>query len=102
MAANGTPLVVVPPTEIDYGSADGLVASLTEAFSCGAEAVAVDYSGVTFCDSTGLRVLINAAKHARAAGVDFTIQRPTRHLLRMLDMLGAADLLGLPPPAPTR
>lgn len=102
MPARGAPLVIVPPTEIDYGSADGLVAALTEAFSSGAGAVAVDFSAVTFCDSTGLRVLINAAKHARAAGVDFTVQHPTRRLLLLADLLGAADLLRLPPPAPGR
>lgn len=94
--------VVVPPAEIDYGSADGLVADLTEAFSSGADAVAVDFSAVTFCDSTGLRVLIYAAKHARAAGVGFVIQQPTQRLLLLADLLGAADLLRLPPPAPRR
>lgn len=95
-------VVVVPPVEIDYGSADRLATEIIEAFSSEPRAVAVDFSSVTFCDSTGLRVLINAARHARAGGVDFTIHHPTRQLLRMVDLLGAADLLNLPPPAPRR
>ena len=91
--------VVVPPVEIDYGTADDFALEISQAFASGATTVAIDFSAVTFCDSIGLRVLVHAAKRARASGATFVILAPTRPLLRLADILQASDLLGLPPPA---
>lgn len=93
-------VVVVPPSEIDVGTAPALAARIADALKGGA-AVAVDFDGVQFCDSSGLRVLVQAAKHSRALGRGFTVHNPTVRLQRLADILGATDLLGLPP-APRR
>jgi anti-anti-sigma regulatory factor len=53
---------------------------------------------VTFCDSTALRVLINARRYARALDVDLRIVNPPRGLLRIAALLQASELLGLPAP----
>ena len=89
-------MVVVPPVEIDYGTADDLARDIANAFDTGASTVAVDFAGVTFCDSMGLRVLVHAAKRARAVDGSFVIVNPTRPLLRLADILQASEVLGLP------
>ena len=94
----GAAVRVVPPVEIDVGSADGLAAAIADAYAAGARSVQLDFAQVLFCDSSGLRVLVNAAKLARALGREFVIVNPTRRLLRLADIVGASDLLQLPPP----
>jgi anti-sigma B factor antagonist len=95
-------VVVVPPVEIDLATAATLGDDIADAFATGADLVEVDFTGVTFCDSTGLQVLINGAKHARALNRGFFIKHPTERLLRLAGVLGASDLLHLPPPPPGR
>jgi anti-sigma B factor antagonist len=85
--------VVVPPVEIDLASADRLADGIAAAFAAGAGPVHVDFSGVTFCDSTGLRVLVAAAERAREAGRHFGVLHPTRQSTIMAAVLGAAELL---------
>lgn len=89
-------VVVVPPVEIDVCTAPLLAAQLRDALDRGA-AVTVDFGGVRFCDSSGLRVLVQAAKQSRALGRTFVVHSPTLRLRRLADVLGATDLLGLPP-----
>ena len=101
-ATSDAPVVVVPPVEIDMGTATPFANELADAIATGAARVEVDFSAVTFCDSTGLRVLVAAVKLARAAGCALVIEQPTERLLRLADLLGASDVLGLPPPRPRR
>lgn len=101
-ASSDARVVVVPPVEIDVGTSSGFANDLADAIGTGAATVEVDFDAVTFCDSTGLRVLIGAAKLARAAECRFAIRRPTERLLRLADLLGASDVLALPPPPPRR
>ena len=94
----GGSVLVVPPVEIDIATAGRLAQEIADAFADGAGDVHVDFARVTFCDSTGLRVLVDSAKHARALGRRFTIVDPTRRLLRLAEIIGASEMLGLPPP----
>jgi anti-sigma B factor antagonist len=91
------PAVVVAPSELDIASAPAFARDIAAAFDAGAEAVVADFSGTTFCDSSALKVLVNAAKHADAHGLRFEICGPSRMLCRMAAVLGASALLGLPP-----
>lgn len=91
-------VTVVPPAEIDLASADQFAAGIAGGFAAGDGPVHVDFSGVTFCDSTGLRILVAAAKQARKAGRQFLVLNPTRHLLIMAEVLGASELLLIPAP----
>lgn len=95
-------IVVVPPVEIDIGTSTDFANDLADAIGAGAATVEVDFSAVTFCDSTGLRVLIHGAKLARVAGCTLVIKQPTDRLLRLADLLGASAVLALPPPPPRR
>ena len=84
---NGTPGEIVVSGEIDLSVAplfqEALVAEAT-----GNGAVRVDVAGVTFIDSTGLHALVNA----RAAVKQLVIQRPTKAVLRLLEITGTTEL----------
>lgn len=88
--------VVVAPVELDYASAPQFRRDLDAAFATGAQLVVAEFGSTTFCDSSGLKVLVHAAKHARAHEQRLEIRHPSRMLLRMARIVGAASLLGLP------
>lgn len=99
--ADGSGRVVVrPPREIDVATADAFSRDLSRAFATDPERVAVDFAGTTFCDSTALRVLVNAARQAHTSGCRLELLHPPRQLLLMAEILGASRLLGLPAPPP--
>ena len=94
----GPPVDVRPPVELDLGSAGRFAYELSQAFATGAGVVTVDFGDVLFCDSSGLRVLVQAAKLAAARGSVLAIRNPTRQLLLIASIVGASDLLDLPQP----
>jgi anti-sigma B factor antagonist len=57
--------------------------------------VAVDVSGVSFMDSSGLRVLIEAATRARKGGGDLVIAHSTPGIARLVEISGLAGQLRL-------
>lgn len=67
----GRVVVLAPAGRIDMGTADQLrerlIPMVTAAAKAG-EAVVLDFSGVDYISSAGLRVLMLAAKEARASG----------------------------------
>ncbi len=90
-------LVVRAPQEIDLATAPGLAVQLADSLAARGDVV-LDCSEVTFCDSTALKVLIGAKRHARALDVDLRIVNPPKGLLLIATILGACELLGLPAP----
>ena len=91
----GDATVVRAPAEIDIATADAFSRALSDAFATQADEIVVDLSCTTFCDSTALRLLVNAAKQADAAGCRLVLAHPPRQLLLMADVLGVGPLLGL-------
>ena len=59
-----TALVTVRETALDSSTKDGLDAVLREAWEAGAVRIVVNLSAVTFCDSSGLAVLVRAHRRA--------------------------------------
>jgi anti-sigma B factor antagonist len=55
----------------------------------------VDVGGVSFMDSSGLRVLIEAAARAREGGGDLSIAHPTSGITRLVEISGLASQLRL-------
>ena len=98
-AAHVAPPVVRAPKEVDIATADAFSRELSDALATGAARIAVDFAETTFCDSTALRLLVNAAKQAEGAGRRLVVVHPTRQLLLMADLLGASRLLGLAAPS---
>lgn len=83
---------------VDLDSAGDLGKAISNAYMADASKVTVDFAEVLFCDSSGLRVLVNAAKIARRREALFEVCNPTRQLLQIASIVGASDLLDLPPP----
>jgi anti-sigma B factor antagonist len=61
-------------------------------------AVRVDLAEVPFLDSSGIEVLVVAHRLAESAGVDCTIERPSRAVFEHLRLIGLADLFGITAP----
>jgi anti-sigma B factor antagonist len=77
--------------EIDPGTAGELSdAALTAMQEIGPSLV-LDLSGVTFMDSTGLKVLLAVHQRARLAGGRLVLAAPTRSVLRVVDITGLDD-----------
>ena len=76
--------------EIDAHTAPALAAAMTELPN---GLVTVDVAGVSFMDSSGLRVLIEAATRARDGGGDLIICNPTPGIARLIEISGLAGQL---------
>lgn len=55
----------------------------------------VDATALTFCDSVGLGVLIDAFKAMHACGGGLRLAAPDRHVRATLRMTGLIDILGV-------
>ncbi|MDH6553965.1 anti-anti-sigma factor [Streptomyces sp. SAI-117] len=84
--------------ELDYDTSDDLVTVVTENLN-GDDgppgAVRLDFSGLTWIDSSGLSALLMIHRRARALGADFHLDNRPEVLERMLLMTNVLDhLLG--------
>ena len=80
--------------EIDLANAGEIEAELRRVEATVAEVILVDLSGVSFIDSTGLKVLISAAARSRDAN-RLVLTGVTPSVLRVLRIAGIADRLPL-------
>ena len=78
--------------EIDAHTAPTLAAAMTELPS---GVVTVDVAGVSFMDSSGLRVLLEAATRAREGGGDLVIVHSTPGIARLVEISGLGGQLRL-------
>jgi anti-anti-sigma factor len=60
-------------------------------------ALCVDLAGVTFIDSSGIRVLLQTRILATSIGVDFTCSHPTDQARRAFDLVQVGEFLGIAP-----
>lgn len=75
--------------EIDLYTAPRLHGELVSALTCGAaQRLVVDMSGVEFCDSTGMNVLLAAHRRAREQGGDLELAGPRRTVRKILQVTG--------------
>lgn len=83
--------------ELDASTAERLRAPLDAARAEGLTTL-VDLAGVTFIDSSGLRVLLGAARASDQHEWPWFIVRPSAAVLRLLELSGTAGLLPLVAP----
>jgi anti-sigma B factor antagonist len=88
----GVPVVTVPE-EVDITNAPGLQAALLEAAVDGSPALVVDMTRTRFCDSAGLRVLVDAHKRAVAEGGALLLAVPAAAVLRVLEITGIDQVI---------
>lgn len=74
--------------EIDLYTAPRLQSELTAALSSSPVRLIIDMSGVDFCDSTGINVLLAAHRHARERGGELLLAGPGSATRRVLQVTG--------------
>jgi anti-sigma B factor antagonist len=89
------PVVTAPP-EIDITNWTSLQAELLAA-SRGNPTVIVDLAATTFCDSSGTRLLLRAHSRATASGGELRLAGVGPAVMRTLQVIGAAQILGIYP-----
>ena len=85
--------VVTAPEEIDLTNVPGLRTALQEAAATGSPALVVDMTRTRFCDSAGLRVLVDAHKRAVAEGGAVLLAVPAAAVLRVLEITGIDQVI---------
>jgi anti-anti-sigma factor len=85
--------------EIDAHTADVLRAQLLP--DADGDDVRIDLSAVTFIDSSGLRVLLEAHRTLQQAGRRLVLVAPSRHVVRLFEVTGLTGALDVEPPLGT-
>lgn len=76
--------------ELDAHTAPALATTMTE---LPPGEVIVDMAGVSFVDSSGLRVLLDATNRARANGGDLALSGPQASIKRLIEISGLGDFM---------
>ncbi len=82
--------VVITSGEIDLYTAPRLHSELAAVIdkSAPASRIVVDMSGVEFCDSTGMNVLLSCLRHARERGGELELAAPRPAVRKILQVTG--------------
>jgi anti-sigma B factor antagonist len=75
--------------EVDIDRAGQIREQLENAAATGAEHVVLDLRGVTFLDSTGLHLVLEADAASRAQGWEFGLIGGPAHVQRVFDLTGS-------------
>lgn len=81
--------------EVDVSCANELRDALAEAQGHEPQRVVVDLADVPYIDSTGIGVLVGAARRAREGHSRFEVANPQRNVARVLSLLGVGAELGV-------
>jgi anti-anti-sigma factor len=79
--------------ELDLASVPALEERLAAIERGEPKRIVIDLSGLSFIDSSGLRVLLLADGRADEGGHELLFSQPTEPVHRVLEMTGALDLL---------
>jgi len=86
--AQGDHTIMSVTGEIDLYTAPTLQSELMSALGPGSVKLIVDMSGVDFCDSTGINVLLAAHRQARERGGDLQLASPASATRKVLQVTG--------------
>lgn len=97
-AANtaATPIVILAK-EIDSTNCDQTAADLASVFGLGVRAIIADMTHTTFCDSSGVRALLQAHKFAARQGTELRLVVNSEAVLRTLELTGLTSTFLLYP-----
>jgi anti-sigma B factor antagonist len=90
-------VVVALPAEIDMASAAWVGQQLGSAAEPGVKTVIADMTATTFCDSSGIGMLVRAHKQAAANGAEVRLVVPSPVVLRSLALASIDHLLPIYP-----
>jgi anti-sigma B factor antagonist len=90
-------VVIALPAENDMANAGEVGQQLGSAIVGGARTVIADMTATTFCDSSGIGVLVRAHKQAAANGTELRLVVPATAVLRSLTLASIDHLLPIYP-----
>lgn len=79
--------------ELDLATADAVQQELERVEATDAEAIVIDLSGLTFMDSTGVRLIVSAHQRSRADTNRLTLLRGSAPVQRVMQLSGVDALL---------
>jgi anti-sigma B factor antagonist len=93
-AGESGPLIVLRG-EVDLTNAAELSELVTGQLADGTLHLTVDVAGLDFADTASIRVFLLTAKTLRQRGGGLVLLRPQRALARILEILGAEEVLAI-------
>ncbi len=87
-------IVVHLAGELDMGTAAKTLAALEPVNLDGATTVVIDLAGLTFCDSSGLRLMLQLRRRVTTAGGEFSVTGAHGIVARTIEITGLTELLG--------
>jgi anti-sigma B factor antagonist len=96
-SAEGDVPVVVLRGELDFDKAPTFGRVLEELLTEGEREVVVDLSELTFIDSSGISVLVGAARAAAAEQGTLVVAAPRPHVQRVFDIVNLSTLVDVEP-----
>lgn len=79
--------------ELDLSTVDGVQRELERVEASDTLSIVLDLSGLTFMDSTGVRLVMTAAARSRADGNRLVVLRGQRTVQRVFELCGVERLL---------
>ena len=96
--SQGDHVVVTAAGEIDLYTAPKLQADLAGIIDATPAArVVIDMSGVEFCDSTGMNVLLSALRQVRERGGELELAAPRPAVMKILQVTGLDAVFTISP-----
>ncbi|MDF1791465.1 MAG: STAS domain-containing protein [Thalassobaculaceae bacterium] len=96
-ATHGDLLVMAPQGRLDSNTSPALESTLLERIEGGETQVSIDFSGVDYISSAGLRVLLMAAKRTGAAGGQFSMHSMAPEIREVFEISGFLTILKVHP-----
>jgi anti-anti-sigma factor len=90
---SGAILVVAPKGRVDSTTSDELKREVSDAVAAGERRIVLDFTGVDYISSAGLRILLIAEKELRGVGGALVLCGPTEPVRQVLTLSGFMTLL---------
>jgi anti-sigma B factor antagonist len=81
--------------ELDMAEVDQAQADMIKVLDQTTGDLSIDLSGLTFCDSSGVRLLYRLDRETKARGRAMVLERPSSAIHRVLSLMGVVELLGV-------
>jgi anti-sigma B factor antagonist len=92
--SQASPAIVVLPAEIDVTNSAQVLAQLAAALTPGVPLVIADMTSTIFCDTSGVRALVEANNRAEAGNIGFRLAiSPEGSVRRVLELTGIIRVL---------
>jgi anti-sigma B factor antagonist len=89
--------VITLPAEIDATNAEELSGELLRVLDEGPAVIIADMSATVFCDSSGIRMLLQAHRRAAEAGARLRVTAGAYAVRRMLELTAADQMIDVCP-----